>query len=363
MSTSKEALEHPGEGEIVAAINFDHRAPSLIQAAADLSRLRHLPLRLIHAIALSRLDPSALAASEDGFSPVPDAIGYKPLMPTNQYADGFLPDEMPRALNNSPAWAQQKAAEERLITLAEQYGGKGIDIRVEAVFGAFPEVILMRLDELLLNPKPGARPVLLIVSAPTKTPGFFKANLKPVQKLMAKSPIPVLILSDQSHPFEFGKRPLRLLVADDLGDETQKVISTTDSLVNALGLPVELRHIHVVPLATAGWALSPEYRMVVWPGIAVEDRLINDHHETLKDKLRRRGKALGASVQRFKGVYSVELWHGTVAEEIQRAVQVLRADVSIFGQHHFFHKNPVSFGQMSFVSMLGVESAVLIAPS
>jgi nucleotide-binding universal stress UspA family protein len=365
LSMNYESTPKLETGEIVAAVDFDDRAGVIIQTAAQLSRLRGLPLRLVHAIS-----PESLGADEPWPEDLEGLSGLEWRALARSSSPGDLVDGIsPLAIDSvsshvsNLALAEVRDAERRLLELAQRFANESKNVRVEATFGYFPDTFLDWMSVPTLEKAEDNKPVLFIVGAPTNKPGFMKNKLKPVQRLMAKSRVPVLVLSDQVSHLQLSKRPLRLLVADDLSEDTQKVMVATKNLVTALGLPVEVQHIHVEPVATAGWALSPEYRLVVWPGISVEDRLINDHHEALKDQLRYRGKDLRAAVESLGGHYHIELWHGGVAEELQRAVQVLQADVSIFGQHHFLHRRPVGFGQMPFTSMLEVESAVLIAPS
>ena len=119
---------------------------------------------------------------------------------------------------------------------------------------------------------------------------------------------------------------------------------------------------HVEPVHTASMALSPEYELEIWPGIVVQDRLINDRHEHIKARMRNRSRTLRKVAVDYGGSYHLELWHGNVARELKRAVDVHEADISVFGKHHLLHLRPLALGQMGYKKMIRLNSAILVAP-
>jgi hypothetical protein len=140
------------------------------------------------------------------------------------------------------------------------------------------------------------------------------------------------------------------------------VFEAATSLVVDLGIAIDLTHLHVAPIPSVGFALSPAFQLAMWPSVEVRDRSVTDYHEHLKVRMHQRAAKLAAAIVDRGGVYQAELWHGNVAEEIARATETLAVDLSIFGQHRTLHKQPLALGQMPFDAMLRVGGAILVAP-
>jgi nucleotide-binding universal stress UspA family protein len=180
-------------------------------------------------------------------------------------------------------------------------------------------------------------------------------------RLMARTEVPVLVVPDTRKNTHPPNGMIRFLIADDLAPSSLPAIKVVTDLV-ALGIRGDVLHLHVAPTPSAGHTADVDRSWEIWPGISIEDRLYNDHHEHLLDRLHARAEPLRSKLMARRGRYAAELWQGNVREEISRAAAIHQPDLTVFGRHHFLKRQPFSLGQMPFQSMLGLDSAVLVAP-
>lgn len=357
-----------GPARVWVAVDFDPRAGELVRAATQLCRQGGLEVQLVHCLqgdaAPDAQAPGAGAGTprllmEEDEDPLlrdePGPFG-QPDHPRDEDRP-LTPEPWPsRATGIERDEELEEQARSHLRALAERHGEPSVTAEPLVLWGRFPD----RVTEALAgNP----RAVLGLVGATSRARGFWGRRRWPIRRLLSRSSTPVLVLPGDETLRDFAQSPLRLMVADDLHDSTNAAVRFAMWLVNTLRLPVNLLHIHVEPVNSVGFTFSSESRLSVWPEISVEDRLVNDYHETLKENLRLRGKELKQRVKDFGGSYRAELWHGSVREELERATDVHDADLCVFGRHHRFRRQPVGFGQMSFGSMLELSCPLLVAPT
>lgn len=341
-------------GEIVAAIKFDAAAPYLIQAAAALAKRAKRKLRLVHIYSTDY--PAYPESYMEAFGP----RGFSSELQQETYLPiaGEGVDDDPLVAEKDTQAASWGSPVEHARSMLREYARLHVptDVPTETtiLIGTFPESLLENAASL------GA--ALVVTGAATKDPGFLRAKLKHTFRLMAKTELPVLVIKDALEPFQIPDRPVRMLLTDDLTDASLPVLSSAATLLSIFGLRADILHLHVEPQPTAGFALSPDYALEVWPGVSIRERLVNDQHERLLARLKQRAHDLAEKVIEAGGRYRTQLWHGRVEEEICRAAAVHQADLTVFGQHRFLHRDPLTLGQMPFGAMLNVGSAILVAP-
>ncbi len=318
-------------GEILVAVKFDAATEALVDLAQRLADTSGQRLRLVHV--LSRELPLHLPDREIGMS--------LELMPES-HMDG-----------TENLTGRLESAHRRLADLASRKLKGLVRFGTEVLIGEFPDA----LTEYSV-----ARAATLVITGATRTqPGLLKSRLRRTCRLMAKTDVPVLVVPESRKASHASDGLTRFLIADDLSPSALPAIKVVEGLVN-LGIRGDVLHLHVAPTPTPGQAGSHDRSWEIWPGISVEDRLYNDHHEYLLDRLHSRADGLRQKLKARRGRYAAELWQGNVREEISRATSIHQPDLTVFGRHHFLKRQPFALGQMSFASMLGLDSAVLVAP-
>lgn len=359
----------PDAGAVVAAIKFDRAAPDLIRTAVALAERAGRPLRLVHVYSTDYPVYSSaygLDAALYGFSSDVRRETYVPITgDSHDYDESGAP---PRPYTSPVDLARIMLREYARIYAADQGPGSGphAETLTDVVVGSFPETLVEYADDI--------RATLVVVGAAVRDPGFLRGRLKSTFRLMATAGAPVLVIKDSvadalAATFDdvlghtgHALRPLRLLIADDLTDASLPGLTAAERLLATLEVTADVLHLHVEAQPTVGFALSPDYELEFWPGLVIRERPVTEQHERLLARLRGRAHDLAQKVIAAGGRYQTQLWHGRVDDEICRAVAVHQADLTIFGQHRFFHRDPLTLGQMPFGSMLNVQSAVLVAP-
>ncbi len=317
-------------GEILVAVKFDAATEALVDLAQRLADTSKQSLRLVHV--LSRDLPLHLPTREKGTS------------------QSFMSDSL---VDTENLTGRLESAHRRLSDLASRKLKGLVRFGTEVLIGEFPDA----LTEYSV-----ARSATLVITGATRSqPGLLKSRLRRTCRLMAKTDVPVLVVPESSKTSHPPDGLTRFLIADDLSPSALPAIKVVADLVN-LGIRGDVLHLHVAPTPTPGQSGSHDRSWEIWPGISVADRLYNDHHDQLLDLLHSRAEGLRLKLTARRGRYVAELWQGNVREEISRATAIHQPDLTVFGRHHFLKRQPFSLGQMSFASMLGLDSAVLVAP-
>ncbi len=316
------------QAEILVAVNFDKTTSDLVQAAAMLSKNSGQIVRLVHV--LSRDLPLHHPIDEvDSPELASDAFGLGgPLM----------------------LGGRMTQASHLLNDLVSRYSQPSLELTSEVLVGDYPDTLTAFAA--------GRETSLIIVGAARRQPSLLKGWLRRTHRLMARAAVPVLVMQGSRTPSRLGEGRLRVLLSDDLTPSFLPAIRTVTALAS-LGVTADVLHMHVE--APAG-STEDNNSHQIWPGLNVADRLLDDHQDHVLDKLRRRAGVLRAKLADRSGTYSAELWKGSVRTEIVRAAKLHQADIAVFGQHHFFKGSPFILGQMPFASMLGIGSAILVAP-
>lgn len=318
-------------GEILVAVKFDAATEALVDLAQRLADTSGQRLRLVHV--LSRELPLHMPDREEGAGL---ELASEALLDVNENLTGRL-----------------ESAHRRLADLASRKLKGLVRFGTEVLIGEFPDA---------LTEYSTARSATLVITGATRSqPGLLKSRLRRTCRLMAKTDVPVLVVPEARKAAHPPDGMTRFLIADDLSPSAIPAIKVVADMVH-LGVRGDVLHLHVTPTPAAGQAGDPDRSWEIWPGISVEERLYNDHHEHLLDRLHARADDLRRKLSVRRGRYAAELWQGNVREEISRATAIHQPDLTVFGRHHFLKRQPFSLGQMPFQSMLGLDSAVLVAP-
>ena len=330
--------------DIVVAVKLDNRAPPLLAAAGALAAAARRPLRIVHVF--TREDPA------ERFELETDHLA-------SIFAGSWAEDVGERAAARFAHGfdATMESELERLHDLAREHVPEGVTTHATLLVGSYPET---------LCDYAATEPVQLVIAGAPRRGGLATrvggGKHRHALRLMGRASVPVLVLpADRALP-ALAARPLKLLLADDLTPASLPALRAACELASLLAGPLDVLHVHVEPLPTAGFALSADYELEVWPGISLKERLVNDHHDRLKRRLRERAERVRAVVEGRGGIYATQLWHGNVPQELRSAAEVHGAQVCVFGRHHFLHRQPLALGQMPFGAMLETGGAVLIAP-
>lgn len=321
----------PAAGEILVAVKFDEATEALVDLAQTLAERSCQRLRLVHV--LSRELPLHVPDREFG---MPLDLDAESLIEIDENLTGRL-----------------ESAHLRLSELAGRRLKDGVRFGTEVLIGEFPDA---------LTEFAAVRAATLVVTGATRRqPGLLRSRLRRTCRLMARTDVPVLVVPEPRRGQHPSDGMTRILIADDLSPSGLPAVQVIADLVG-LGIRADVLHLHVTPPPVPGAGGDRDRSWEIWPGISVEDRLYNDHHEHLLDRLHARADLLQRRLAARRGFYVAELWQGNVREEISRATAIHQPDLTVFGRHHFLKRQPFALGQMPFASMLGVGSAVLVAP-
>lgn len=336
--------------EVIAAIKLDRQSLKIAKAAAVLAARAGKDLRLVHVFEPEIAVPPTI--DRDWFE------SYHGMAPGIYDERSFLfyaPDSYNELATDVRAADYFERAEADICGVAAQLSYFDIPIHTSVLVGNYPASIL----ELSAS-HCGS---LLVAGAEKKETGMFQLRLRDTFRLMAGSDLPVLIIPDSLEELDLGSdRPIRILVADDLSEHSLDAIRCLSDIIRNFNLLTNVLHNHVETLNTAALSLSPAFELVLWPGIEIKDRMINERHAFIKTRMINRSTGLRSSVESAGGEYHLELWHGNVANELKRASEVHKADITVFGKHHMFHSHPFSVGQMGYKKMMALDSAILVAP-
>lgn len=223
--------------------------------------------------------------------------------------------------------ARLAALHARLERYAARARRGGTNIRSEVLIGPYPESLVEHVAATAAT--------LLVIGAHRGAAGFMSVNLRPLQRLITRAAIPMVVIPDGPSR-RSPQTALRLLLTDDLTTGSTMALATTRDLLGHLDVPAIITHLHV---AKSG-----------------------DHSLDLLAQIRTRGRELAAIAEAHGGTYKAELWHGNTASAINRAAVLHATDLAIFGQHRSLHPERAALGNMSYRAMLGVPSAFLVAP-
>jgi nucleotide-binding universal stress UspA family protein len=210
-----------------------------------------------------------------------------------------------------------------------------------------------------------SKPGLIMVSSGMKADGYFTRGISTPLGIMAEAQVPVMVLNS-SCKADFSKSRLRILIADDLRDETSRAMSGALEWAITLG-EVDALHAHIEELT------ADQLRRILGQ-TALQIRSPADHEKLATDLIRsvetifmnRLSERLPHAESQLKiagGSYRSELRRSPfVRDEIERIAVEFGADILIFGRHQKVHRRPFLVGRVTYQSMLSKQYGVLVFP-
>jgi nucleotide-binding universal stress UspA family protein len=206
---------------------------------------------------------------------------------------------------------------------------------------------------------------MIVLGSGVKADKYFTRGFSTPLAVMAESTVPVLVIG-QRCDIDLSKARLRILIADDLREETARAMQASLDIASVLG-GSDILHLHVEELSVDGvrrvlGQVVPELRSTVeW------ERLTSDLLLALETAFRSRlSQRIHGADERLRasgGSFRFELRRSPfVRDEIERAADEFGADLLIFGRHQKTHRRPYLVGRVTYQAMLSQRRAVLLIP-
>jgi len=176
--------------------------------------------------------------------------------------------------------------------------------------------------------------------------------------LIMEAPCPIMVLNESAR-LDFAKRPLRLVVADDLSESSLPAVRFSLSLAERLHEAV-VYHVHVETFGELTRTTKDLVNSVGEKPVTLES-LEHRYRET-EQVMRERAGGMAQALETHGKAYHLEIVSGQVVDELEKTACSARADLAIFGQHEVFHKKPLHVGQVPFKAMLSQSRAVVVVP-
>jgi len=315
---------------VTLAVKFDRAAPALLETATRLCRRLGKKLCLLHV-----LEPWVELPLAGVFGQGGDPLG-----------------RVSQAMEAST----RDLALGRLAELAQTVSPE-ISVRTVVVAGKPIERIGSEAENV--------GTCLLIVGASYNGARLLPQGLSLALSLMAGAPVPVLALDAMRTPRpEMNK--LILMLADDLGAQTETAVEFAYALATALG-NTTLYHVHVNSLSYASLetglaaaAASGHTRDDEVPGVA--DELYQALTRRLGEALEERGADQRDYLEAAGGTCITEVLTGDVAQQLGDLIQTTNPALLIFGRHRALQMRPFFIGRLPYRTMLAFKCPVVVVP-
>ena len=314
---------------ITVAVGFDRHTSDLVRMGAELAQKTGRKLCLMHAVEPWTELPQARAFGE-----------HDPLWDVTQAVETNAQD----------------LAEGRLKELCSQLAD---DLPVKRL------VVKGKAAERLGAEAMAVGSHLLLVGADFTNARFLPRGLSTALSLMVSSPVPVGVV-DTSITRSLLGAPTRVLLADDLGPQSEGALEYAFALAASLG-DSELHHVHVNGLTleslraglstAAATAHTP-----INPAAAAED-VYEALIAGVRTKLDQRSLASRDYLEAAGGRYVTEVVTGSVNDQIATVAAAVDPHLVVFGRHHAYYTRPFFIGRVPFRSMLALRRPVIVVPN
>lgn len=315
-------------GTIVVAVGLDEHTEALMRSAVSLAEQTQMSLRLVHVIEpwVGRYWATAVA----GGVPMTDIV-------------------------QNVESEQTKSAEEKLADLVYRFGD-----RVSCSYA----VLLGIVADAILEDAEDHEAALIITGSAGDYQRFVPRGFSTALSLLAHAEVPVIVIP-RNVEVDFKRDHIKLLLADDLAPESERIVPTTFNFAGNLCHP-ELVHLHVNSvgaehlhdaLTTAFASLHTE----IDPGTASKD-VAGAMQSAMEKGLLDRLPANRGAFENAGGTYQAKITVGQAADGVNSEADKLKADMVVFGRHQTFHRRPFLIGRMPFHSMLSHRHAVMVVP-
>lgn len=312
---------------VAVAVAFDEHTVPLVRFGKELATRLGKKLALIH-VAEAPLVPQPVR---------PFAI------------PAVVWDKFPDAVMSGRHEAKRKLQELR-ATLPET-----LDVKLIASEGRAADVLVKEAEHV------GAS--FLLVGTSVDKQSFLPSGFSTALSLMAMAPLPVLIVDTERHLPDLSL-PFRILLADDLSDQTEPAVACAATLADSMAKSW-VHHVHVSAFS------APDLTTVLRNAAAAAHTTLSEResaeivkavHTEQREALEARFSDYREYVEAAGGRYTAEITAGDVGSELEQAVKTYLPDLLVFGRHHGWHKKPFFFGRMPFKAMMQFHRPVLVVP-
>lgn len=210
-----------------------------------------------------------------------------------------------------------------------------------------------------------AQASMILLGSGVKADSYFTRGYSTPLTVMAEASVPVLVIG-QSCSIDFSKDRLRILIADDLREQTASGMATALDWASVLG-GADVLHMHIEELN------EQEMRRILNQTVH-ELRSTTDHEKLAEDliqaldsafreRLRQRIQGAEERLQKSGGTFRFELRRcGMVRDELERAADEFHADIIVFGRHQKVYRRPFLVGRVTYQAMLSQKRGVMVIP-
>lgn len=210
---------------------------------------------------------------------------------------------------------------------------------------------------------------LIICGVKRSSSAFIPNGFSTALSLMSHSPKPVLLIP-HDEKFDFSKKDLKILVSDNLRENSSNLITSLGNLACKLEA-CKLIHFHCysqskddlrswIDLISISLANRDPKENIPLP--ESHESIIDRTSQTILNKLKERFQLSEKRMDESGLLYEPQMSFGKVFEELSQIVEREQPDILAFGSHHFFDGGPATLGKLPFYAMLGFGLPVLIVP-
>lgn len=268
----------------------------------------------------------------------------------------------------SPLWDVRLAVEHNTRAVALQRLDEiasSIDQRIPVV----KHVVVGKPREVIAAEAAALGSALLIVGLDFESARRLPAGFSTSLGLLANTSTPIMLL-DGSHGNPLKEEHLRVLLADDLSEQTEAAAAYAFSLVSsgrAISTKDSLTHLHVSGLSRevigpAILAAAATARTVAEPD-DLAAKVYDYASAATKDRMKARSGLYLDYLENSGATYHAEVVEGRVEAEITKAVHTHQPHFLIFGQHHPYHTRPFFVGRVPYKAMLAAKVPVVVVPN
>jgi nucleotide-binding universal stress UspA family protein len=311
---------------ILVAVVLRGQDEPVLATARTLARKLHAPLHLVHAV---RPMFSYVGAGDLAINPY---YGYE--MNFND--------------------KEEQSARAKLEALRTSLDDVAVDTHLIRDFPA--EAVLSLADEINAG---------LIIMGVGEDNGGLLSGVSTEFTLASEALAPVLLVPSKIQvPFE---GPLRILVADNLGEEGQAALMAAVKCANDLHAE-SLSHVHVqdMSIQDVDRMIESVRESMILGQIPSDPDLNRDYY---MEQVRARTQ--DELIKRYEGLtenqlnstrYEATVRFGRPAEEIHQEVNRIGAQMMVFGRHHRLHRKTLSLGRIPYSAMVEDGVATLVVP-
>ena len=314
------------QGSVFVAVNFDESAERLVQCAAALCRTTGMTLTLKH-------------VSEPVFR---NYVKYvEPL--------AALKPEIFQSIEDDAI----TIAESRLREIAQ--GVKGVTPETEVIVG--------HVAESLLGAIKSSGASVVIVGAAKGSHKLLMRGFSTAMALMNECPVPVIVVPGGA-AVDFAREHFRLMVADDLRDETAPAVESTFELAERLKAS-EVLQLHVSSMTEDLFKTTMEGALAAArnAGDVSVSELWSIAQEKMTTRATQRATPQKMAFRTAGGRIKALCEAGPLQEEIMRNVSSYKPDLVVFGRHERLHSHSMAYGQLPLHMMLALERPIMIVPN